>query len=734
MGIETVTAFVDAVRQSRLLEADLLEKLSQRAPERFADPRTLARHLIEKGRLTAYQVNQLFQGQGNTLVLGNYVLLERLGEGGMGQVFKARHRSMGRIVALKVIRRDRLENADAVKRFRREIQAVAQLSHANVVVAFDADAVGNTHFFVMEYVDGIDLSQLVKQKGPLPVGMACDYIRQAALGLDHAHQKGIVHRDIKPSNLLVTHTHGSQSVGLVKILDMGLARLAPQEVEDTSGGSLSQDGAVIGTPDFMSPEQAKNSSKVDSRADIYSLGCTLHYLLTGQSPFVGGTSIEKLMKHQMDEPLAVEQFRSDVPEPVSRLLQRMLAKRPEYRVQTAAEVAAALTPFAGGRLADLAASNGAGLNVPFAGSGTTATMRIADTATPAAHSQFRLVRRHWRGLAVAGGGLLFMIMGWLMVKALFGTSADGKPQSSGGVTAAMNFTPRQSASGKSVPAEPTHKYLSDDTGAALVVDLPQLLNSAALAGPVRNRLEVSLNNMKASLGLMGVELFQEVQRVIIASSPAVPVDKTCMVFYGQFRPERIEAVCKKFKSRDLKGIPDAHVYETHDQAANRTYYFGLVNPRVFVSCTDLDHLTNCFRRSAGSRVPNLSDEPVQKLLQNLEGRPTIYVVIGRSALTREAMRAPRDMPVLSIHGGLRFHEDLRAEMTFTADTPDRAENLGHFSRMLLANLLMQVESIAPLVPTLVHEKPVINPKDGTVTFRHSYSAGEIRKLMLEKKP
>ena len=262
MGIESITGFVDAVRESRLLEPAMVDELARRAPGRFTDPRTLAHHLIQKGRLTAYQVNQLFQGQGSTLVLGNYILLERLGEGGMGQVFKARHRSMGRVVALKVIRRDRLENADAVKRFRREIQVVAQLHHPNVVLAFDADAVGNTHFFVMEFVEGIDLSQLVKQKGALPAGMACDFIRQAALGLQHAHQKGLVHRDIKPSNLLVTQAGNEAGhSAVVKILDMGLARLGPQETEDGGGASLSQDGAVLARPISWRPSRRRTPAR-----------------------------------------------------------------------------------------------------------------------------------------------------------------------------------------------------------------------------------------------------------------------------------------------------------------------------------------------------------------------------------------------------------------------------------------------------------------------------------------
>ena len=173
--------------------------------------------------MTAYQINQLFQDKGDGLVLGNYVLLERLGEGGMGAVFKARDRRLDRVVALKLIRKERLASVEAQRRFRREIRAASQLAHPNVVRAYDADQVGDVHFFAMEYVDGIDLHKLVERDGPLPVAQACDYVRQAALGLQHAHERGMVHRDIKPSNLLLTQVDGK---AVVKVLDLGLARLS----------------------------------------------------------------------------------------------------------------------------------------------------------------------------------------------------------------------------------------------------------------------------------------------------------------------------------------------------------------------------------------------------------------------------------------------------------------------------------------------------------------------------
>jgi WD40 repeat protein/tRNA A-37 threonylcarbamoyl transferase component Bud32 len=292
--------------------------------------------------LTPYQVNQLLQSKGDKLVLGPYVILERLGEGGMGQVYKARHRLMDRVVALKVIRQDRLADSAAAGRFLREIKAAAQLSHPNIVTAYDATQVGDTLVFAMEFVDGPDLARLVKQGGALPVEQACEYVRQAAAGLAHAHDRGLVHRDIKPSNLLVSFREGT-----VKVLDMGLARLRQSLREDDQTGGLTQPETVMGTPDYIAPEQALNAHNVDIRADLYSLGGSLYYLLTGQVPFPGGSSTEKLLKRQLEDPVSLERLRPEVPAGLSAVVRKMMARRPEDRYQTPDDVARELAPFIG---------------------------------------------------------------------------------------------------------------------------------------------------------------------------------------------------------------------------------------------------------------------------------------------------------------------------------------------------------------------------------------------------
>jgi hypothetical protein len=262
-----------------------------------------------------------------------YRITRLLGVGGMGAVYEAEHRAMQRPVALKIINRAFTTNAGAVERFRREVRAAARLAHQNIVTAHDAEIAGDTHFLVMEYVAGTSLGRLVKDNGPLPVAAACDYVRQAALGLQHAHERGMVHRDIKPDNLMLAG-------GVVKVLDFGLAALA---AEPTSG--LTESNVIMGTPDYMAPEQAEDARQADSRADVYSLGCTLCYLLTGRVPYPAETSVRKILAHRERPVPSLRAVRPDVPKELERVLARLLAKKPEDRYQTPGAVAAALVPF-----------------------------------------------------------------------------------------------------------------------------------------------------------------------------------------------------------------------------------------------------------------------------------------------------------------------------------------------------------------------------------------------------
>ncbi len=286
-----------------------------------------------------------------------YRVIRSLGSGGMGVVFEAEHRLMRRRVAIKIIKPQWLRSSEAVARFRREMQTAAKLVHPHVVTAFDAEQAGDVHFLVMEFVDGMNLAELISQRGPLPVEMACECIRQAALGLQLAYEQGMVHRDIKPGNLMVTFVvpplGGPGSTGdrrtpseggttTVKILDFGLSRFASEGID--AGGTSAN--VLLGTPDFMAPEQARNARGADVRSDIYSLGCTLHFLLTGEVPHPGdGSAMEKIVAHLEREPEPLAKLRGTVPAGLQELLSRMIAKRPEDRFQVPAEVAAALASF-----------------------------------------------------------------------------------------------------------------------------------------------------------------------------------------------------------------------------------------------------------------------------------------------------------------------------------------------------------------------------------------------------
>jgi serine/threonine protein kinase len=344
--LTTVEQLQSALRSSCLLSATELERLNELTCVDTLDGHSWALSLVANGILTEYQVEQLLAGKGETLVLGQYRILDKLGAGGMGQVYKAEHRLMRRLVALKVIVPHLVRDASAVARFHDEVQVAAQLAHPNIVTAFDADEANGLHFLVMEYIEGIDLSRLIEHEGPLPVPQACEYIRQAALGLQHAHEHGLVHCDIKPSNLLLRQSVtlcGTPQPALIKILDFGLAQLIGAPGTKSTVVTLSGLGNdFAGTPDYMAPEQAHDYEAADIRSDLYSLGCTFFYLLTGQVPYHGGTWSEKLLRHQFDPPPAVTAMRPDVPEEVAVLVQRLMAKEPAERFQTPAELENAL--------------------------------------------------------------------------------------------------------------------------------------------------------------------------------------------------------------------------------------------------------------------------------------------------------------------------------------------------------------------------------------------------------
>jgi WD40 repeat protein/serine/threonine protein kinase len=344
MSKDSRTSFLARLERSNLLAPEVMAQVR----EEFADgdpplsAPEIANRLVARQLLTHWQADMLLEGRSG-FFFGKYKLLDRLGRGGMGSVFKAQKRGMGRAVALKVMSHALMKNPAAVSRFRREIEAAAALVHPQIVAAIDADCADGTHFLVMEFVDGRDLGEISAEHGPLPIDWTCECLRQAAVGLQHAFERGMVHRDIKPSNILVVNSAPDEPLA-IKILDMGLARMISESRQE---GELTQTGQVMGTPDYIAPEQARNTRSADIRSDIFSLGCTAYKLLTGELPYQGVNVMEKLMARALADAPPLRQHRPDAPAALEAVVAKMLARNPDARYQTPSQVAQALLPFCG---------------------------------------------------------------------------------------------------------------------------------------------------------------------------------------------------------------------------------------------------------------------------------------------------------------------------------------------------------------------------------------------------
>ena len=337
MPAPTAEQILAALKRVPLLSASQLRRVEEAAGRGSHPPERVVGRLVEKGWATRFQADALLAGKPETLVVGPYLLLDVLGEGGMGRVFKARHVRLGRVDAVKVLRADKMASRTLARRFAREIRLTASLEHPHIVRAVDAGETGGRLYLATEFIDGQDLGSAVVRGGPLTPADACLAAYQACLALQYVADRGLVHRDVKPSNLMRERATRS-----IKLMDLGLSGVrAGDGAASMAGGMLTADGVMLGTPDFMAPEQARDPREADIRADLYGLGATLFFLLSGRTPFTG-SAVEKLMAHATRPVPPVVTPAGPAPPPLAALVTKLLAKKPDDRYPTPAAVAEAL--------------------------------------------------------------------------------------------------------------------------------------------------------------------------------------------------------------------------------------------------------------------------------------------------------------------------------------------------------------------------------------------------------
>lgn len=447
MSTVAVSTFLSTLRRSNLLKPEQIALAIDLGTR--CDAAQIAKELLERKWLTEWQTHQLLAGK-SRLFLGKYKLLDVLGAGGMGAVFKAESSTLRRPVALKVLAASLNESTVARARFEREIRASAQVNHPNIVRAIDADRCGNRVFLVMEYFSGPDLKALLKQHARLPIDFSCECIRQAALGLQHAHDQGLVHRDIKPSNLLVTK-QPETGEPLVKVLDLGLARISH---DSSSSGDMTRVGQIMGSPDYMSPEQAMDSKSADHRSDIYGLGVTLFHLIAGELPYDGDNVMEKLLSRINVDAPPLSRYCPEAPPILVHIVSRMLHRDPTQRFQSAGEVAAILGTFVSDprALEGLVAPQTPSMELPTINTAGDQTLQQIDAmldsrahSTPISHRPRRRGNGGLLPIAVSIGTAALLIGGFLIAGR--GTQHDPPEKAEGQTSTRAAESSRRDAAG-----------------------------------------------------------------------------------------------------------------------------------------------------------------------------------------------------------------------------------------------------------------------------------------------
>jgi serine/threonine protein kinase len=436
---------IDLVRKSGIHAGDQLDERLSVFPNLPVDPTASAALLVKQGMLTKFQAKLLLTGRWRGFKLGSYVVREQIGQGGMGAVYLAEHETLKRQVALKVLPPSKNDqNAKlSVERFLREARAVAALDHPNIVRIHDVGHQGDVHFLVMEFVEGQTLEDLLRKGGPVTPSRAVEYIAQAAAGLQHALEKGFIHRDIKPANLMLAKD------GTVKILDMGLARSSTNESDKLT--ERMDEGAIVGTADFISPEQAMNAPNIDIRSDIYSLGATFYALVTGTPPFSGNTT-QKLVQHQMKDAPSLTTIDRTFPPGLAKVVAKMLNKKPEKRYQSPGEVITAVAEWLPNAGAQRMVVSLSGTDLAHSAEMQATLSELATGGTARIGASKRLgvvpVKMPWKLYAGVGGAVAVaaLVVGW----AVFGGSSEEKEPAPNAVA-----VPPPSGTGKSNPVPPS---------------------------------------------------------------------------------------------------------------------------------------------------------------------------------------------------------------------------------------------------------------------------------------
>jgi eukaryotic-like serine/threonine-protein kinase len=744
MPVASAADFVDLLRQNDLVELSRLDEIMREVG--VDDTLALVKFLVKQGWLTRYQVQEVWRGRGAALVLGPYRLLDKLGEGGMGQVFKARHQIMQRLVALKIMRPELLKNPDAPRRFLREAQAAARLSHPNIVTLYDAGEINDTHYLAMELIDGIDLGRCVRESGRLPVAQACDYLQQVAAGLSHAHAQGLVHRDIKPSNLLV-----GKANGVVKILDMGLARLSTPSILTDTSGTLTREGSVLGTFDYLAPEQAKNAREVDARADLYSLGCTFYHLIGGKPPFADGAGLDKLIRHQMDEPPSLASLRPDAPPSIAALIHRLMAKRPEDRYQTANDVVDAVQ-----RLNQCEATEQV-IDLPIDAivpapetppQERRAVSRTTPLPEPRQNSSIpsaapRVAQRRGRGIPkfvwfIAGGGTGMAALVLLVV--LLAALGNKTPKETAGVPPTEAATP-------SVTILPLEKYLSEETVMATGFNTRAWLSRSVVKHQFGESLKQNLLNdaqARPVLDALGINPWDDVDRLILAWEGR-RLDKPLLLVRGRFRPAKIRNAFG-MRVHDLtpgRG-PGHKLYEYQPDPMQPPTFLALLNENTLASSSDAAVVRDALERAGKGAAPPLENKAMRELLGVVNPKHDLWIVALGGTLAQMCDASPnlfiktngRDVfrSTDTLSGGMTFGEDIQLDLDFTARDADLARVLykqlddsRKFIKLLLA-VFGNNQKDAILWKQALEGGKLIN--NGTVVHLHAHvSAAEIDKAM-----